>query len=302
MWTDRQPAYHNRLHIERVPAQTIALLVDYGVPPAALGVDRLFEQRYLQWSGTGPVCLNGAASANVSRPGLERALFGLAESCGVKFCIGAVPYAAIADPARLLFDATGRAGVTAARRWRPANPVVSRTFQFTASPAPHHATLALAAGSEGYAYRLGNRHGLCLGVVGGRDLIRGQWPEIRERIVRFAPWIVSGLPGADGQAGRAGACSLQWADAGPRAILIGDAAIARDALSSQGLAMGLGAALHAVSKAVIGSTPGPQRNGPVQRAEHARRVLAMISAAAFGSQPLWKEYGGFLQKAAMKLA
>src|SRR4051812_35296279 len=48
LWADRLPAYHDRLHIECVPAQTIALLVDYGVPPASMGVDRLFEQRYLQ--------------------------------------------------------------------------------------------------------------------------------------------------------------------------------------------------------------------------------------------------------------
>ncbi len=88
---------------------------------------------------------------------------------------------------------------------------------------------------------------------------------------------------------------MQWSDAGPRAILIGDAAIARDALSSQGLAMGLGCGSHAVSKAVIGSTPGPQRNGAEQRVEHAQRILSTINGATFGNQPLWREDVRFLR-------
>ena len=293
--TVRLPA--ERRHVECVPAQTIALLLEYGIAPASLGVGRLYEARHLQWSHSQPISSRSAASAHVSRPELELALLAQAERCGVRIA----PVAAVeevsdqVDPHCLVLDATGRASVTAERRWRPDSPIVCRTFHFAAPPSPDQGALALAAGPDGYVYRLGNRNGICLGVVGPGELIKGHWPAIRERIVRFAPWVVADLDGNDVQAGGAGACSLQWADMGPRATPIGDAAIARDALSSQGLALGIGGALHAVSTALTGRSPGPARNGPEALYTHAGRVLGMIRSSPFRHHPAWRAYGAFLE-------
>ena len=82
---------------------------------------------------------------------------------------------------------------------------------------------------------------------------------------------------------------------GPRATPIGDAAIARDALSSQGLALGIGGALHAVSTALTGRSPGPARNVPGNGWSMRGASCAMINGATFGNQPLWSEYVRFLR-------
>jgi len=107
--TVRLPA--ERRHVECVPAQTIALLLEYGIAPVSLGVGRLYEARHLQWSHSQPISSRSAASAHVSRPELERALLAQAERCGVRIA----PVAAVeavsdqVDPHCLVLDATGRA-------------------------------------------------------------------------------------------------------------------------------------------------------------------------------------------------
>ena len=88
-----------------------------------------------------------------------------------------------------------------------------------------------------------------LGVVGHGRLLRGHARDVVEKIRAFAPSIVAGFDSDRIESGSTGAASLQWGEERAEgAHLIGDAGIARDFLASQGLALGIGDALRAVSR------------------------------------------------------
>jgi hypothetical protein len=192
-----------------------------------------------------------------------------------------------------VLDATGRTARSAAARHRTNARLTSRTF-FLREATEFPPGFAIAAGPLGYAYRLGNAHGSCIGIVGAGDLVAGSWPELLVRVGSFAEWLVSDLEGRQVLAGKAGPSFMQWAVPGAHANLIGDAELAYDALSSQGLAIGLSGALHAVSSIVLGTTPGPPRDTmPAVRA-HAQRIAGMIKSGPFASHPQWSGYRTFL--------
>jgi hypothetical protein len=72
----------------------------------------------------------------------------------------------------------------------------------------------------------------------------GSFHDAAQRLRIHAPWMLEDLPAFAGlRSGGACAASVQWSEgSGSR---IGDAALARDALSSQGLATGASKALQA---------------------------------------------------------
>lgn len=297
--TDRLPSSEHRPHIECVPTQVIALLIDFGVPPARLGVDRVLRTRCLQWDAAAAT-IDALPYVSVSRPNLEASIALLAEAAGIRITHRTVSRACIQeiDPDFTVFDATGRRAVTAERHWRSIQPIVARSFQF-AEVKPAREGFELAAGPNGYVYRLANRNGICLGVVGRNQ--KGTWAEVCDRITRFAPWIVSDLCDRDFTVvdGKSGPCSLQWAQPGSRALLIGDAFLGRDAISSQGLATGFGTAISAVSQELTGSLSGRPVDLAIQRTVHAKRVIDQIGAAPFSRHNTWRQYGDFLGRAAM---
>ena len=106
----------------------------------------------------------------------------------------------------------------------------------------------IAAGTDGYAYRLANAATLTIGIVGRNDFVRGDGREVVARIADFAPWLVEGVSGEDLQAGASGPASAQCSFGDDAITAIGDAAFARDALASQGLATGFSDALKAVAQ------------------------------------------------------
>ncbi|MGI2034317.1 hypothetical protein ACRQ1B_18180 [Rhizobium panacihumi] len=275
------------------------MLVEFGVAPALLGVERLFASKCLQREEDHPIILPAAPYAAISRPNLEAALAKLTERARIRIepqAVSAASIEAIASDA-IVFDATGRRAISARKRWRPTQPIVARSFHF-AGVGPAREGLALAAGPNGYVYRVANRNGICLGVVGHGH--KSNWDDARDRIASFAPWIVSDLTAGDllMTKGRSGPTSLQWAEAGACAILIGDAELSRDAMSSQGLAIGLGAAIVAVSQALTDARPGPPAELAHERSVHARRTLEQIAATPFSRDHTWRQYGGFLGQTA----
>ena len=86
-----------------------------------------------------------------------------------------------------MLDATGRSAVTADRVLRPKRPIVCRTFTYATVSSDELARFAIAAGPEGYAYRLGNGLHATLGVVGHGRLLRGHAREVVEEVRAFAP-------------------------------------------------------------------------------------------------------------------
>jgi flavin-dependent dehydrogenase len=283
--------------MEAIPAQLIALLVELGVYPRSLGVERLFEQRLTQWRSREVVASVAPASAHVSRPALDMSLFELALRAGVRFREGVklVDVLSASDVDATILDATGRAAATASHVVRAEVPLVARTFVQAASAVDGFAGFSLAAGPDGYAYRLSNARRVALGVVGHGALLRGDIPTVVAKVRSFAPWIVEGLDPDTTEPGAAGAASLQWcAGNRSRALPLGDAYLARDALASQGLAIGIAHAIRSVSELVNGGSIDPAAE-PLQLEHHRRRVEALIAESPFAEAPEWHNYRRFLR-------
>lgn len=297
--TDRLPGIGDPRRLEAVPAQAIALLVEFGVHPALLGVDRTHGRRLTQWRSSNPVATEAPASAHLSRPALELALLDLAHRAGVRIrqagrLIG-TEFAEAIDSRSTILDATGRAAVTVREIVRPAIPIVCRTLTQAAGAGTDLDGFSLAAGAEGYVYRLGNVQQITIGVVGHGALLRGSPSSVVEHIRSFAPWILAGIDPRRLAPSSAGAASLQWSGIASDGIQpIGDARMARDALASQGLAIGIADALHEVAMAAT-RTRGDSHAPAAQRKQHQYRVASIISESPFASAPPWRHYLAFLR-------
>src|SRR5206468_3131260 len=87
--------------------------------------------------------------------------------------------------------------------------------------------------------------------------------------------------------------SVQWT-LGGSGLRVGDASLARDTLSSQGLACGISEALAAAN------INGPEDEHRFhakqlqQRLAHFRTVFQFISACRFKESDVWKRYGAFI--------
>jgi 2-polyprenyl-6-methoxyphenol hydroxylase-like FAD-dependent oxidoreductase len=296
-----RPPSHHAPRVECVPSQTIALLVEFGVHPRLLGVDRLFSERSMQWSGFAASTSPTPAVAHVERPALDIALLELALRAGANLhALGAGRLDEFRRRQKqgncLLLDATGRSAITAARRIAPKRPIVARLFHLAMHPSLRSTGLMIAAGPDGYAYRLANAATLTIGIVGRNDFVRGDGDEIVARIADFAPWLVGGIAGDDLQPGASGPASAQFSLGDDATIAIGDAAFARDALASQGLAIGFSDALKAVAQ------PEQRYRHRIERqkaiAQHAARVAEQIESSAFRSSKPWIEYAQFLSEIA----
>ena len=236
-----------------MPSQTIALLVEFGVHPRRLGVDRLFSERSMQWSGFAASTSPTPAVAHIGRPALDIALLELALRAGASLHgLGDGRLDQFRQRQQeencLVLDATGRSAITAARRIAPKRPIVARLLHLAMRPSLRSTGLMIAAGPDGYAYRLANAATLTIGIVGRNDFVRGDGREVVARIADFAPWLVEGVSGEDLQAGASGPASAQCSFGDDAITAIGDAAFARDALASQGLATGFSDALKAVAQ------------------------------------------------------
>jgi hypothetical protein len=289
--------------VECVPAQVVALLIEFGVSPTRIGVDALFHERIIQWSGPTVVVTQTPDVAHVGRPALDIALLETALRTGVR--INALQEGLLEDFRRnrkgecLFLDASGRSAVTATQRMGPKRPLVARLFHLPMRPHLCGSGLMIAAGAEGYAYRLANAATLTIGVVGRKDFVRGDSQQIVDKIAAFAPWLVRDLTSADLQSGASGAASVQWSrDENVGGIRVGDASFARDALASQGLAMGFSDALKAVIQPNHGLDKAPQADEKKTILLHCRRIVRQINSSTFRSAQSWIEYSEFLSKLA----
>jgi len=296
--TSARPLSHHAPRVECVPSQTVALLVEFGVHPRLLGVDRLLDERTMQWpEGGAAVTTSTPAVAHVARPALDGALLDVALRAGVR--LHALDGDAL-DQFRprqqeencLVLDASGRSAITAAQRIAPRRPIVARLFHLPMRPGLRTTGLMIAAGPDGYAYRLANAMTLTIGLVGRDDFVRGDGQAVVARIADFAPWLVEAIPGDDLQPGASGSASAQWSLGDDAIIAIGDAAFARDALASQGLAIGFSDALKTVAQPDQPAHLGLEQQKAI--ALHAARVAEQIASSAFRSSKPWIDYAHFL--------
>jgi len=133
--TRRLPRADDPPRTDAVPAGLVALLLELGIDPRRIGVDRLYDVRVATWESAAPTASPAAKTAHVERPALELALLDRLTGAH-RVPIVLAPFRPPADGraagdgwrARILIDATGRAAVTAPHRQRPARPWVGRTY------------------------------------------------------------------------------------------------------------------------------------------------------------------------------
>ena len=274
--------------IDSVPVSLLALFLELGLHPAELGVECVHDTRLTAWESHRPVLSRCAATVHLERPRLERMLLKLVRLRGEielrsDVSINELPHA------DLILDATGRRAVSARERFGGSMPRVCRTFVARGVFSKRQQVLRLACLPTGYAYRLGNRTTMTLGLVEDRLLEKGTSSSVLARLGELeAGWLVREFPLVDLKPGKGGAASVQWTDTGGSIIRIGDAAFARDALASQGISNGISSGLRILKLR-------DRRTGVLDRQlseifSHITRVTDLISTCRHRNSNSWWTY------------
>ena len=284
--------------VERVPAPLLTLLLELGIVPAELDVDRLTRQRLVAWEDPTPAERAGPACAHVDRSALVDALWRRVTACPD---IQVVP--PIRDPdltADRVVDATGRRALTAARRVHPSPVWVATACTITRGGLDP--TMRLAAGPGGYAYRLGSARWLTVGWVGpGTPPPDGAG--VAERIgENGAGWLTEDVDLDGAQVGRrVASVAIAVASENPRVVAIGDAGLGRDALASQGTAIGLSDARLADARLAAGPDAPLRRRHADGLERHLRHLAGMLATCGHRTAPAWRAYRAWLERQAIEL-
>jgi flavin-dependent dehydrogenase len=287
--------------VEALPASILALLVEFGIHPRQIGVEHLHESRLIAWERETFAESNGPVEAHIERPALDLALFrAVVDSGRVRITLGdhasirAVILAARNGEVRLI-DATGRTAISAQKKVRLTKPWAARTFPTSRYSSLADTTLRIAALPGGFVYRLGASRHLLLGIVGRKETIVGSHSVLERRIRDYgAGWVLDEFPPmAALTPGRISSASVQWTTEGA-ATTIGDAALARDVLSSQGLATGISEALYAAAIVTAEDEAFLSLRKVEQRVAHLRSMEKLIARCRFRQNEAWREYAEFV--------
>jgi flavin-dependent dehydrogenase len=290
----RQPSSAGALRVDCVPAALLALFVELGIHPGELGASVVHDSRLLAWQGATPETVRGPATVHILRPLLEERL--LARVCAtpaISVATG-IPFDVL-PPAGLILDGTGRRALTARRRWRPANSGVLHGIVLRGSFSRAQQAFRLAALPTGYAYRLATADTLMIGLVQGRE----QWRETSGSLVTRLNlsdvcWLAAGLDCGGAEHSIGGAASVQWTEGDGHAICIGDAALARDSLASQGIANGISAALTLFESG--DSDSAYRQRLHAERVAHLARLERLFASCMHCAHPFWHNYRLFLHE------
>jgi flavin-dependent dehydrogenase len=283
------------IRIDCVPVALLALFIELGLHPSELGASTVHDHRLVAWRDAMPQLVRGAGTVHIVRPLLEKRLLERARAeRAISFAIG-TPLDALPEAARLL-DATGRRAVTAEHRHLPANPAILRAIIVRGAFSRAQQAFRLASLPTGYAYRLGTSEALMVGLVQGRDQWRQSAGRLAERLrAAGVEWLLAGICCEAGQDGIGGIASLQWSSGSGPAIRIGDAAVARDALASQGIANGISAGLS------LFESPDGERSYPgrtkTEFLSHLSTLQELARDCAYREHPFWAGYADFLARA-----
>jgi hypothetical protein len=279
-----RPNCARAFRIDSVPAPLLALLVELGLHPARLGMEEIQHHRLIAWEGAEPRIVPSAATVHLMRPLLEEALLELVRR-HVNITLEEQRFSALAPPSNLCLDATGRASVSATHRIIPNNPAMCRVYALRGAFSKAQQAFRIAATPTGYVYRSGVASAMVLGVVQGRR----EWAAPIRDLARYlraagADWLVAGLDAGSFRRAMGGAACIQW-NVGPDSpIRIGDAALARDPLSSQGISNGISDGL----KACNAGAEAKNRYGEFRG--HIGNLRKTISACRYADSPYWSGY------------
>lgn len=185
--------------------------------------------------------------------------------------------------------------MSATAKVHPPKPWAARTF-FTAI---HSSTvdpgLRIAALPCGFAYRLSAADHVVLGVVGRRTLITEEpWKLERDLYALGVGRMLEGLPPlGEMMRGEILPASVQWTS-GNAGLRVGDAALAKDTLSSQGLAAGISEALHAAAIHNEGEQALFSLRQIEQRQSHLNALAHLVARCRFRQEEAWQQYEEFI--------
>jgi hypothetical protein len=149
-------------------------------------------------------------------------------------------------------------------------------------------SLQLASAPDGYAYRLGTADWLTIGWVGPARPPR-IGAQLRQRITSAgAGWVLDDVAIADSCPTHRRPASAALPHPGAAAIPIGDAALARDALASQGLSIGLSDSCLVADPSVDRATMADRHRDALTR--HLRHLHQTILDCRHRDQPCWSDY------------
>ena len=291
--------------VEAAPAGLIALLIEFGIVPSQLGVFGSYATRLLAWETEVPVAAACPPTVHLERPALERALFTQVlrnEHIGIESVAGRAPswdgqrWKLGNFEATYFIDATGRRAISAQRRIAPAIRWFASIWEFASQSSNRmRSPLAIASLSGGYVYRIASPALTTLGAVGPRLGKVRRFEDLRAILEdSHAGWVVSDLAAPSRNEGSCMSSNVQWSSddecASRNLIRIGDAALAREPLASQGISIALSDALYAIAAIKHHQLAMLQRLQAEQRARHLDSLRSIIARGRHHGSPDWDRY------------
>jgi hypothetical protein len=277
--------------VESVPAATLTLLLELGVLPREVDAAPLLRRRTASWETAWPVQHDGPACAHLDRGALVHALW---RRVAADRRVTVVPRErGRTAAAGHRVDATGaraRTAVAVTRRpgaWTAASLTLPRR-----GAAPD---LRLAAAPDGYGYRLGSASLLTLGWVGCGPPPR-DGPALWQRIGHTTAELLAALPAPPPEPTHRRPAGLALPVAATDTVPIGDAALTRDALASQGTALALSDACLAADPRTTAAALSTRR--AEARDRHVRNLTDVLAACRHADEPAWAAYRRWLAELA----
>lgn len=275
--------------VESVPAATLTLLLELGVTPDELDVPHLTRSRSLAWDDPAPQRRDGPATAHLDRAALHAALW---RRVRAEPRIGVAGRADTAQAGPGWVDATGRRAVTARDRIRPPRTWTAATV--TVRSDGTDGELRCAAAPDGYAYRLASAGWTTVGWS-GPDAPPRTGASLRGRVGRpETAWLLDGVEIPPDAATDRRPCGVSVPVHAGAAVPVGDAALTRDALASQGVSIGLSDACLAATPGTTAAAMTARRDEARQR--HLRHLAGMVAACRFADAPVWAELLAWLRR------
>jgi 2-polyprenyl-6-methoxyphenol hydroxylase-like FAD-dependent oxidoreductase len=292
--------------VESLPLASLLNLQELGIDPGELGAGEVHRARTVAWDDARPVTAVGPPVVHIERSLLEAALWRRVAARRVRVQLGRLR-APRADAgwrgeswrAERAIDASGRRAVTAARRRHPPERWAARLWSLPLAATRVSSQLALAATRDGYVYRLGSAHTLTVAVVTPIALLPPDLASLAARLAAdAAAWVLDGVPLDAARPVGTRVASVEWPDDDAPATVLraGDAALARDALSSQGLATGFVDAWYAAA-ADAATAPLVCARQRHERARHLATLERIVSSSRWGAWPAWRTYGEWIARA-----
>lgn len=296
----RSATSSNLSRIDAVPISLLALFVEVGVHPAELDVSHVHDHRLVAWRSPDPIVVRGAAMVHVKRPLLERTLLMAAGRYpNINFATS-IDLRSLPE-ATLVLDATGRRAISAEQRLAPDNPAVCRAFSQNGHYSAAQQAFRIAALPAGYAYRIGTATTVMVGLVQSRAEWQQAAPSIDGILRRYgADWLLCGLsnPSARSPA-RGGVASVQLSSGGS-IQRVGDAAFARDALASQGIANGISSGLTVLDRPE--TAPGRPDGSLTDGGHHLKTLRGLIADCRYGDSEYWRSYSAFISRVGQRIS